>query len=470
MIVFVPVEDYSTSAAAAATVDALSLGYVKAGDSRSVAFRIGARDDDAVFSLTPPDSRLSLDTESFDLEADEISDTVTLTLSLPLEEPSAFHVATLTASTGETLSVEWESVGANSERQTQYPRRSGLATPISSSPILALGDTLLLLRYDPIAFDPDDDRIIVETGARNLCEDPGVRFRSPCDPCERLSPLNETWGYVESSEIVKAQFTSEQRTIDVSFTADKTSMTYHVAARLILPAEYELTRLWASFAEQTAADKPQFKRSVYVVKRLGELFAVENVRTLDISDDLSHFECDLIALHNRDMGSPDFYNPFSVTYEFESDKPYAAYVCDLEPFLSHVADGSGSNASNYNPSASAPSEPETPAPEPETAPVCVAGYYFTANRVLILTFDKPLQTGENLTGTNNWTVCDALDLRATIAVRPNAVENTVSMQFSTIVSSGCSNAGLVTFTALTPDLIGANGLPVAAFTFQATVI
>lgn len=468
MIVFVPVEDYSTSAAAAATVDSLSLGYVKAGDSRSVAFRIGARDDDSVFSLTPSDSRLSLDVEEFDLSEDEISDTVTLTLSLPLEEPSAFHVATLTATSGETLSVEWEAVGANSERQTQHPRRSGLATPISSSPILALGDTLLLLRYDPIAFDPDDDRIIVETGSRNLCEDPGVRFRSPCDPCERLNPLNETWGYVESSEIVKAQFTSESRSVDVSFSADKTSMTYHVAARLILPAEYELTRLWASFAEQSAADKAQFKRSVYVVKRLGELFAVENVRTLDISDDLSHFECDLIALHNRDIGSPDFFNPFSVTYEFESDKPYAAYVCDLEPFLDHVADGSGSNASNFNPSASAPSEPETP--EPETAPVPVAAYYFNANRVLILTFNKPLQTAENLTGTNNWKLCDATDLRETVAVRPNAVENTVSMQFSGVVSAGCSNSGLVTYTALTPDLIGANGLPVAAFTFQASVI
>lgn len=467
MIVFVPVEDYSTSAAAAATVDSLSLGYVKAGDSRSVAFRIGARDDDATFLLTPSDSRLSLDTESFDLSEDEISDTVTLTLTLPLEEPSAFHVATLTASTGETLSIEWEAVGANSERQTQYPRRSGLATPISSSPILALGDTLLLLRYDPIAFDPDDDRIIVESGSRNLCDDPGVRFRSPCDPCERLSPLNETWGYLESSEIVKAQFTSEQRTIDVSFTADKTSMTYHVAARLILPAEYELTRLWASFAPETAADKEQFKRSVIVVKRLGELFAVENVRTLDISDDLSHFECDLVALHNRDMGSPDFFNPFSVTYEFESDKPYAAYVCDLEPFLDHVADGSGSNASNYNPSAIA--EPETPAPEPETAPVPVAAWYFDANRMLIVEFDKELQTLEN-GALGNWTVCDGTDIRSTLTVRPNAIGQTVTMTFSAVSTPGCTSDGEVTYSAATPDVIGANGLPVVAFTFSASVI
>jgi len=339
-LVFIPTTDYSTSTADAETITSLDLGYVKGATSRTVSFRIGSSAEPASSVIAavrdaPYAHDFAIEPDTFTLEPDAISDTIAITLTLPLDVADEAFSVLLNATTdsGEvfTLPLTYETVGPNAERLPQYPRRAGQATDISTGPILALGDSLVLHRYDPLPYDGGSVIVEAVPCGRDLSgEARNSRFRAACDPCVRLNALDPSYGYAHSQETILAQFQRETRTTTTHLLADNTVLTYNVAASLILPAAYDLNREWALFSSASGADRAQYKRTVWLVQRQSEYFSVENIRTLDFGEVISHFECDLIALHERTQGSPDYWNPFALTYEYESDKPYAAYACPLQ--------------------------------------------------------------------------------------------------------------------------------------------
>lgn len=346
MLVFIPTTDYATSAAAAETIGYLDFGPIPIGQNKTAAFRVGNVGPDAVQVVLTvvdeggevvPDFTYQLEPDAFTLGPDEISDTVSVRVATPYIRRSFNYVVDLVATPDigdeAALTLTYEVVGPTVNRCSHYPRRANDQTDNFADIIETLGDDLSVRVFEPVACVGGSVQVEGGDCLRDLTGDAAnTRFISPCDPCERLNPLNPTMGYVGYAYVIRAQFQREQRSITTHLLADNTVMTYHVAASLIVPAPWEsiLYRNWALFSPASGADKGQFKRTVVVVQRHDELYAVENVRTLDGPNQaVSHFECDLVQLHDRAMGSPDFYNPFALTYEFESDKPYAAYACDL---------------------------------------------------------------------------------------------------------------------------------------------
>lgn len=139
-------------------------------------------------------------------------------------------------------------------------------------------------------------------------------------------------------------------------------MSFSVTAKLFLSAEWELQQeTWSLFAPGALPDDATFKKTVYLVQREGAMFAIENLQAKFYVEGISHYEADLIQLHNRSMGSPDFFNPFALVYAFNSAKPASAFPVGLEPLFSELAVDAGSNASaTLNPSISEPQEPPLP--------------------------------------------------------------------------------------------------------------
>lgn len=426
MLIFVPATDLSTSAHVASSVTSLDLGFIKATGSKQISFRIGnLGSETANVSLSIKDlmdtqvhEKVSLSLTSFSISPGEISNTVTLTVSLPRETIGMSHILTVTASSGEMLEIYAEYVGPNTERKPQYPDRTGDATRVASDVVFRLGDTLTLFRFTPVAYDQSDTRRIIN--------DKVITFPSGqggCgDPCSRLNPSDPLGrGYTLTTENIIAQFQAESRTIRQSFQATDTTLIYEVNGRLILPSEFELTREWALFAFESrdGLDPDRYKRTVFIVKRQGELFAIENIRTLDHADDLSHFECDLIALHSRKMGDRNFYCPFNIVYLWGSDEPYSKYPCPCnvpEELMLDTSGGSSggslfsnssltANQSSWaNPSTSMPME-EKPEPDPvPQPPIPVSATYEPSATRIIVNFDKELNE-DNPINKTNWEAC-----------------------------------------------------------------
>lgn len=361
MLIFVPADDLSQSAASATATSSIDLGYFTTGRMRTVALRVGNQGSEpAAWTLSardPFDDGVTFDftPEAGSLAPDEISDTVTVNISLPLDAYEIGHVADLILSDGssETIAeVTFTPVQANVERRSQYPSRAGDATRTSGNVIESLGDTLQIYVFQPVAYDPTmDDLFTVEwqDNRQTLGGFRGMKIISAAaDPCERLNPHSPDWGYTACPVVVRGQFQRESPSIvTTALEADGAPLRYSVSASLILPGWAELTpRLWALFQPETETEPATYKRTVYLLKRQGVFYAVENIRGLDLGTDLSHFECDLIALHDAAMGSPDYYNPFSVVYAYESDKPYAVFTCPIPHFETLLPDGSGSSGSS----------------------------------------------------------------------------------------------------------------------------
>ncbi|MBP7746923.1 MAG: hypothetical protein KA383_12405 [Phycisphaerae bacterium] len=357
MLVFVSASDLTQSAALATPTTNIDLGYFTTGRMATVALRVGnqgstsaawnlnARDpfDDGVTCDIYPDMGF--------LVADEISDTVTVDITLPLDAYEIGHVADLILTDGSSETIcelTFTPVQANVERRSQYPSRAGDATRISGNVIESLGDTLQVYVFQPVAYDPStDDLISVEWQDKSIGGlYRGMKIVTAADPCERLNPHNEQWGYTVCPTVVRGQFQRESPSIvTTALEATGAPLRYNVSASLILPGWAELTpRLWAMFQPETETEPATYKRTVYLLKRQGVVYAIENIRGLDLGSDLSHFECDLIALHDAAMGSADYYNPFAVVYQYDSDKPYAVFTCPTPRLDTLLPDSSGSGS------------------------------------------------------------------------------------------------------------------------------
>ncbi len=461
MLSFVPSDDLSSSPGEASAITSLDFGYVKAGETKSEVIRVSNPGASVASIELIPESPLAVEPRLIVLPPDTISDTVVLTVSMPLDAVSRSHTADLLLSSGEKLVIEWETVGANTERQAQYPARTGNPTHISTSVIESKGDTLRLYRFDPIPFD--ESTATLRPGRRFKIEKTGKfagefeTIRSNvCDLESRLDGANPTCGYTMVPETIVAQFTSENIEITTTnLTSNKAPLTYSISATLIIPAEFELLREWAPFQPESETDKAQYKRTVYVVKRQGVLHSIENIRTLDFGDNLSHYSADLVGIHCRDNGNPYYFNPWAITYEYESDKPYATFPLEnalIEEFIAD-ASGSGANSSNdLNPSAA------PPAPV-ETAPIPVSATKSWDNLSITVTFDKPLQAGA-LDHTNWHWYSGAGRFSATSA---NSIGNTVVATTTNVPGADPHPAGC-DYSPPPADVIGDNGLAVDGFT------
>ena len=348
-LIFIPSHDYNRNAHEAETVTGFDLGAIRIGTRAAFSFRIGNTGSAAgSWSLSVVDNSDPEYPDKWELPeggilaAGETTDTLTVRVNLPIDAVEMGVVVDLVATDGTDeypLEIVYEAMGTNSWRRANYPRRAGDATDSASTVIDNLGDILRVLCFHPIAFDPDaatgyGQKIKFENGGAErdtLAGYKPIRIVDGRDPCDRLNPKDEVFGYTQQLAIIQGQFSGETReTRTVNLTASNTLMEYQVGATLALIAEDELIRHWALFESATELEPAQYKRSVFTLQRLGELWSIENIRTIDFGDQLSHFEADLVALHPQYIGAPSFWNPFALTFEYESDKPYAMFVCTLD--------------------------------------------------------------------------------------------------------------------------------------------
>lgn len=388
-LIFIPTNDLSDKASDAEQIDELDFGLLFVETPFSLSFRLGNPNNVAIeylWWIIQGDELEIFPADQIDLPPagplgpNETTDTLSLTLHPEPEDGNKFYSFRIGAmsSIGDTeisarMWVLLDTVSDRDKRRTAS-RRSTSQTDVFSTQIDRMAEPILLLRYDPVAFDPNDRRVIIEPGARNLCDDGGVTFKTVCDPCDRLDPNDADWGYVLSESWIRGVFQPESDSVTLQFTKDKTSMTYESTSRLVLPVEFdsELQRAWALFDPKTAADRAQYKRSVFIFQRGSEFWVMQDIVQPPLGEISTYLETDLIQLHNASMGSQMFYNPFSIVYEQDSNKPYQVFPCDVSFIPEALADGSslgsdGSNPSNpSNPSPSNPSDPSTPTPSNPT--------------------------------------------------------------------------------------------------------
>ena len=344
MIIFIPSDDYAEDASDADTIDSLAYEFIQSGHLETRSIRIGNIGAETVtYSLITRQASaadVTIDFDSATLAPDEISDTTTITIEVPPEAISIGHVFDIVAvvDTSEyELEVTYEAVGANDDRRPQYPDRASSFTDQASNTLDRFSEWFHLLTYLPIAFVPDDpnDRTVL-LERTDFVGSTGIRVLSKSDPCERLNPTNETWGYTLSTSMLRGTFVNESREISMD---QATGLNYETSAYLVFPAEEELIREWRLF--EPARD--QYKRTVYVIERQGELYAIENIVPLSMGQILSHFEADLVAIHRKDQNISSRYNPWAMSYRNESDKPTHVWQCPYD--LDAILDDIGSNAS-----------------------------------------------------------------------------------------------------------------------------
>ncbi len=370
-LVFIPIKNYSRDANTAATITDIDIGSVCIGTSVTFCFRLGNTGDTAVdWTLSVVDN-YDPDTpdkwqlpEGGSLAPGETTNTLTVGMRLPLNAVEMGHVVNLIATDGNTeytLEISYEAMGTNSFRRSQYPRRVGDWTDTASNVITQLGDKLRILVFDPMPYvgAPGYGQkvpIIIGPKCTKLAGYREMAIQDGSDPCQRLHPHNEKYGYTQSTYIVFGQFSNENReTRYFNLRATSTEMEYQVSARLSFCAEDELIRHWALFSGGSETEPAQYKRSVFVLQRQGELFSIENIKTIDRGTQLSHFEADLVALHNWSNGKSSFWNPFAITFDgFESDIPYAMFSCHLDLPKDEPYWGGSEISGSLNPSSSPP--------------------------------------------------------------------------------------------------------------------
>ena len=348
-LIFIPATDYHRDAHEAETMTDFDLGAIRIGTRAAFSFRLGNTGSAAVAWSLSVDDQFDPEAtgkwelpEGGQLAPGQTTDTLTVRVNLPITAVEMGVVVDLLATDGveETaLEITYEAMGTNSWRRANYPRRAGNATDTASNVIDSLGDILRILVFTPCTYDPNaatgyGRKVKFEclgASRESLAGYLPVRVINGSDPCDRLNPQDETYGYRQSTVILQGQFSRETReTRYFNLTATDTTMTYDVSATLAFIGEDELIRHWALFEEATELEPAQYKRSVFILQRLGELWSIENIRTIDKGDELSHFEADLVALHPRYIGAPSFWNPFALTYQYESDKPYACFTCTID--------------------------------------------------------------------------------------------------------------------------------------------
>lgn len=353
-LIFIPSSDLSTSAASATSIDRLDFGYIQAGETATQVCRVGSLQSFRSVTLSPTDvaAWVAISPASFTLEPDEISNTVVISITPPIEAETASHSINLVASTdvGEQfiLRLDFETVGANVARDSQYPERRTNFTDNVSDVVLRASEPLRLLTFTPIPFSPGDNRVLVDfTQRRNLCGDAGDHRFVTQSVEERLNPMNSTWGYFRSESTILGSFQDEMQDIPIEFESLNTRMIFSGRAKLFVPPEYEFSRFYGLFAVGKNADTDQYKRTVFLIQRRGEYWCLHFIATRNRGNELAHHEIDLVQLEDANMGSPDFYNPFAWTWRLESDKPYAKFPVPHNLFTS-IEDGPGSLAGSLS--------------------------------------------------------------------------------------------------------------------------
>lgn len=345
----VPASDLSTSAADASHVGVLDFGFLQAGESLTRSIRIANTGASPVNwqAATASDLAQVSPATGF-LSPDEISDTIGITVSLPLEAESGARSIDLIFSTDNgdetTLQLDFQSVGVNVARDSQYPERASSFTDNISNVITRAAEPLRLLTFQPIPFSPGDNRVLIDfTQARHLEEGGDHRFITQSVE-ERLNPLNEIWGYSRNESVILGSFQAEMNEITAEFEAMGSTTDYMATARLYVGAEFEFPRTWGLFSVGRSPDFDQYKRTVYVVERRGEFWTCHNIITKFRGNEIAYTSCDLVQIEPRNMGSPDQYNPFAWTFRAESDKPYAMFTIPTPDLRTLMMDGSGSAA------------------------------------------------------------------------------------------------------------------------------
>jgi hypothetical protein len=320
-VIVIPTNEYASRASEAETISARDFGYVRAGLSVSRSFRVG--------NLSPFVQDLSFSTDSplavapdypVTLQPNEISDTLSVRVSALLDCVSDSATADLIVSDGEStysIPMHWETVGANSDRRSQVPERTGDVTRIVGNTLERALTPLRLYRFDPVPYDPADRCVFIRDGHPVTLG----------DPCARLDPLDDRWGYRRSVQTILAAYVGDDWTISESFTRDNTTVSYEGSASLLIPAEYELDRTWALFNPATQVEREQYKRTVYLTQIQGQVWCLQIVDPAYYGEDLAYWTCRLLPLKNATVGDPSAYNPFAFTYEYESDRPYAVFPC-----------------------------------------------------------------------------------------------------------------------------------------------
>jgi len=360
MLIFIPTTEYARDANQCEPVSDLDLGSIRIGTRAAFSFRIGNIGSNTVtwslyvrdeFDPDYPD-KWELPTGG-QLAAGQTTDTLTALVNVPINATEIGTVVDLVATDGTeetTLQIVYEAMGTNSWRRSNYPRRAGDASDTAANVIDSLGDILRVLCFDPVphvesgGYGVKMKAEALSDARNNLAGYRPLRVVNGSDPCDRLDPKNEAFGYAQSVAIIQGQFSRESRETRHTMTATDTTLVYDVGATLAFRAEDELIRHWALFAPATETEPEQHKRSCFILQRLGELWAIENIRTVDKGDVLSHFEADCILCQSRHMGKPTFFNPFAVTYPFESDVPYAQFTCTLDfpvEYFEGIPSGSG---------------------------------------------------------------------------------------------------------------------------------
>lgn len=351
-LIWVPATEYASLASEADTIGSLDFGYLRAGESASRSIRIGNTGaSPVVVNLDTDDPYLDYPSEPIDLEAGRISDTLTVTVNAPLEAVSGVVLNTLSATTGSgeivALSVSYSLVGAFTERSPQYPERAGAFTDNVTGVLVTFSEPLVLHRYDPIPYDATDQRVF------GIRDGETIKLLTLADPCSRLNPLNQTWGYLHSTSTIQASFQSEDMSTPDAPSPENTAGRYGASATLFLPAHVNLERDWQLFSPARGADRDQFKRTVYVVVRQGKIWALQDVVSVYRGNEIGYYRCRLTPVQQRTPADPSGFNPWSITYDYWSDKPYAIYPCSLPGGLllydendPYIPPFSGSSASN----------------------------------------------------------------------------------------------------------------------------
>ncbi len=363
MIRFLPSSELSASASAAEGITELSLGYVPAGNAAAKSIRIANAGSSAVtfsFSVNDEDDpnvneQLLIDdtnaedVDSITLQPDEITDTLSVDIQPPFDADNATHYAQVIVTTTDgdayILDVDWETVGAHSHWRRQYPESATDFTEGIIDLLEHFAEPLHLHRYDPIGYDPDDNRVFIDrdrvTGERTI--------ETQSNVCCRLDPLNDRWGYVHDDTVVPCVFQGQDIDFSTAVMMDNSVLEFRATARLYLPAWVEMIPFYQLFATAEGADDAQFKRSVWITQRQSTIWALHNIKSHYFGQDLAYHSADLIAMEAANYGAPTYFNPFALTWRIDASKPYAHYACSLDLFLSSLtsADASGS----ANPSA-----------------------------------------------------------------------------------------------------------------------
>jgi len=348
-LIFVPASDLSTSASEATSITSIDFEFILAGEISTKALRVGNRHTfPGSFTVSSTSDLVRVLPAEGYLTPDEISDTISVEIVVPVDMPTGPQNLDLIANFAGneyTLRLEFEAVGVNVARDSEYPERRTSFTDQISDTIIRAAEPLRLLTFTPIPFDPSDKRIVLDFSRRRKLDIGGDHKFISQNVGTQLDPTNPTWGYVRSEAIILGSWQDEFEAIQVEFESLNTVMTYTGTAQLYVPAEFEFPRMWGLFNVGNDHETDQYKRTVYIVERRGEFWGVHNVYTRWRGNEIAYREIDLVQITPRAMGSPDFYNPFAWTFRAEQDKPYAMFSID-PPNLATALTGNGSNASN----------------------------------------------------------------------------------------------------------------------------